>query len=620
MQILPTIQNQNNLESWIGSGTLDVEGMFMQAMQDAMESVEDGSDFSVSSSVANDSRQPQSVVDSPYSRNSTDGVTYTLEEISFTKSELEQLHGDLVKGGAPAESLTELSTLAGQPDGATLGQVMAALHGTERVPDLDDEDINTVTSLCNQIDPSGTLAKDTLAAVHAGKGAQALSLILNAIGKMESGTVQLSQDDAIILGKALGLNKSSIASLVASFGGNDQLVLSPAQMAGFLQPARAQFMNAQLNRDKLETALDKTLKPIIRKARDRMEKEKAASERQSRRVEQSRILIDKTVQEHTRGVLEETLNAGREEDSFRNAMRDRKNELVAETDTEKAARTAADSNLVKLARTEKADLATSNADNLRDLHSANNARNVRQNQEQQEHFTGNGGTSSQQENTGQRNNGDRAGRDELAGKIELSSKPIANNSPNSPIFSMVSSGQNLPGDMEIANIRLTGNQPLSRHLAGQVEQGMLTALRSGATRLDLELHPGELGALTLILTSKDGEVSAQIRTDRKETAEIIARQMETIRINLEQQGIKIDKLEVQLQENKDDARNNPWQQDMAQHNARQEQEARRDEMARLRNLAGARRSGRSGMSSSLDAIASPDLNPRYANQSLHIVA
>lgn len=81
----------------------------------------------------------------------------------------------------------------------------------------------------------------------------------------------------------------------------------------------------------------------------------------------------------------------------------------------------------------------------------------------------------------------------------------------------------------------------------QVERGLLSALKDGGTRLDLQLHPQELGAITLTLTARNGEVSARIRSEKSETAEMVTRQLDTIRANLEQQGIKVDKIEVQLQ-------------------------------------------------------------------------
>ena len=40
-------------------------------------------------------------------------------------------------------------------------------------------------------------------------------------------------------------------------------------------------------------------------------------------------------------------------------------------------------------------------------------------------------------------------------------------------------------------------QQMTRQMTAQVEQGMLTALRNGATRMDLQLHPAELGNVAI---------------------------------------------------------------------------------------------------------------------------
>jgi flagellar hook-length control protein FliK len=159
---------------------------------------------------------------------------------------------------------------------------------------------------------------------------------------------------------------------------------------------------------------------------------------------------------------------------------------------------------------------------------------------------------------------------------------------------------------------------LSAHVARQVESGLLSALRDGGSRLDLQLHPQELGAITLTLTARNGEVSARIRSERSETAEMVTRQMDSIRANLEQQGIKVDKIEVQVQNQRDDGRQ--WQ-NLDQHNSWQEQDARREELARLKNLATMRNSKDNSDSAILaQPVQSLGQTARYATQSLHVVA
>ena len=128
-------------------------------------------------------------------------------------------------------------------------------------------------------------------------------------------------------------------------------------------------------------------------------------------------------------------------------------------------------------------------------------------------------------------------------------------------------------------------QALPRQVAAQVESGLFSTLKSGGSRLELQLHPQDLGSLAITLVAKNGEVSARIRADSPETVEMLTKQAEAIRQNLEDQGLTVDKIEVELKEQQDTANSEQFLQDMANHNSFQEEGARREELRRLRNLA-----------------------------------
>ena len=159
---------------------------------------------------------------------------------------------------------------------------------------------------------------------------------------------------------------------------------------------------------------------------------------------------------------------------------------------------------------------------------------------------------------------------------------------------------------------------LPQMLANQVEQGMLKSLGNGSSRLDLQLHPAELGAISITLVSRNGEVTAQLRSDKSETAEMLTRQLDAMRVNLEQQGLKVDKIEVQLQNSPDQNNGNAAFDDLGQHNARQEENAFRQEVRRLRNLAGLRNS--TGNENLAQDVQESSQQARYMTQSLHVVA
>ncbi|WP_308620971.1 flagellar hook-length control protein FliK [uncultured Desulfovibrio sp.] len=643
MQILPT---DSTLGFFGTAGTSADSGNsdFMQTMQNAMDAVREGSEVSVSAALEADAEAGRPRVESPYTRSTTDGVTYTLSEVCFTKQELAELRAQLLREGAPEESLRQFDILADQPDGATLAQVLASLTGAASTPTLNEDDEHAIIALLDKVDPTGDLAQDVLAKMREGNGEAALELINQGFARLDPGaTIEIDVSEALALGRGLGLDNGSLMVLGANFGGFAALRVNAEQFGNLMAPATNKLMQDKANQEKLDAALEKTLKPVISKARDRMEKEKAAGERQSRRVEQSRILIDRTVQERSRDIIDSTLDSGagtqaratdaaresaavsRKRDGSQSAMagpagKDDKSARRDADDRTAASRQAATAERAEVASAPRreANGATESAGRAAAAN-AEAARNGSPMTDARDDTRNNGA-----EDAPARENRDGKNQEwnELLGKVEAratAAAPQTTTAANGSIlYSMLQTGQNVP---DAAPAQDMGQMPqISRQVAQQVEQGMLQALRDGGTRLDLQLHPQELGALTITLVARNGEVSAQIRSEKSETAEMMSRQLDAIRINLEQQGIKVDKIEVQLENPADQGGSDLWQ-DLGQHNARQEEDARREELARFRNLATVRNNSRNSEESVLEQpVHIPGQTARYAGQAMHIVA
>lgn len=590
MQIMPTNRSDSASGVFFGAD-VSADSDFMNAMQDALSSVDEGYNVSAASALAQESRP---VVESPYSMQSTDGVTYTLEEVTFTKNELQELRKQLIKEGAPEETLRQFDILADQPDGATLAQVIASLL-SKKGNQFSEDDAHAITSLLSQIDPSGDLAADAISFMRGGNGAAALNLIQNALDKLPlDQSLDVDPDSMMALGRGLGLDNGSIQQIIGMMRGRSQS-LNGAQFETLMQPAKAQFEIDAANAQKLDAALEKTLKPIISKARDRMEKEKLATERESRRVQQSKILIDRTVQRNSRETMDETLvGEAAVESGKAGGMIGKPGEARTE---------AAQSRNGEKLQTGK--LVDGNEAGLAE--NAKSALNAHKNQEVKQDLP---------DARPDQDKKDQAGAwKDMLGRIET--KPAAT-SPVSNASSVVYSMLQGDVDRQIAQMASNGDRNLpqvNQQIVQQVERGLLTAMRDGASRLDLQLHPAELGNIGITLIARNGEVTAQIRSERTETMEAIQRQMETIRVNLEQQGVKVDKIEVQLENQRDFAQGQF--DDLGNHNARQEEETRRQELNRLKNLAALRNEDNSGMAQQLHNIGQ---TARYAGQALHVVA
>ncbi|MBR4741636.1 MAG: flagellar hook-length control protein FliK, partial [Desulfovibrio sp.] len=98
---------------------------------------------------------------------------------------------------------------------------------------------------------------------------------------------------------------------------------------------------------------------------------------------------------------------------------------------------------------------------------------------------------------------------------------------------------------------------------------------------EIQLHPQELGAIAVTLNSRNGEVHAKINCDNKETMDLIAAQVDKIKASLEEQGIKIENIEVEMRQEQ----NNDYTWDNLQHhNNYQQEDEKRSQLRRLRNL------------------------------------
>jgi len=118
-------------------------------------------------------------------------------------------------------------------------------------------------------------------------------------------------------------------------------------------------------------------------------------------------------------------------------------------------------------------------------------------------------------------------------------------------------------------------------IARTVQNGILQNLQQGGKQLTLRLDPPSLGKLTVILQVHNNEVRATIRTENAEAAKLVNEQANLIRHTLEQQGLKVEKLDVQTQTQNNDQNRN-WQ-GAEQHN--QAQDRNRESLQNaLRNL------------------------------------
>lgn len=291
----------------------DAAAEFQRTIHEAIAAVNGGEDVSVAANVQN--AGPAPLVQGPYSKSTTDGVTYSLDEVCFTKTELAELRKELVDAGAPEAALARFDVLAGQPDGATLAQVLASLHSLSDPAQLTEDEEHTLRGLLGRIDPSGGLGEEVLELLKNGKSGKALTAISQAFADVNgSQSVDVHAEEIQILCKALGVTADRQQTILAAFQG---AAMAPMTVQGFvtvMAPAALQFQEEGSLTAQVDAALDKTLNKMVSKARARMEKEKEASSLEARKVQRAKLAISRAVLKESGEILDDALEEGGEAD------------------------------------------------------------------------------------------------------------------------------------------------------------------------------------------------------------------------------------------------------------------------------------------------------------------
>ncbi len=490
-----------------------------------------------------------------------------------------------------------------------------------------------------------------------GNTQQAFNTISAFVNKLDpAGTLEVSQGEAISLGRGLGLGTANLQTLANSFGNSASVTCLNEQFGTLMAPVTDFFTTQAAAQKTLDTALKTTLQPIISKARARTEKEKQASSLRDRTVQQSKTLIDKPVQKKSSNIRGDTLEAGQKAEPGDIKIAAQSEAIGKDTTAAKHEddRSIAENKATATQRMPAERTAGSTAAQQSNTQAAqqSGSQAVSRASAQAEPQTGTQAGTQSSPNTpanqihaqsatqqatalddkGQKNADSNSGQGEsdkdqkgksawgdLLGKVDTQSAAVAARG-STPAYAAAQAMQAAHAAQNTSDVQdPSAVAPIGRQVAQQVEQGMLSTVKGGGTRLDLQLNPQELGSITVSLSVRNGEVSAVIRSEKSETNDMISRQVDAIRMNLEQQGLKVDKLEVR-QETQQEQNSASWQ-DFNQHNSRQEEDARREELSRLKNLATVRNSSLNMDISTLEQpVHSLGNTARYTTSNLNVVA
>lgn len=127
-----------------------------------------------------------------------------------------------------------------------------------------------------------------------------------------------------------------------------------------------------------------------------------------------------------------------------------------------------------------------------------------------------------------------------------------------------------------------GIRARSAEVFRQVETGAFRELGQGSKELVIRLDPPDLGQVSVILQVRGKDVQAVLRTSNQETSQILNDQLGQLRTQLESQGLKVARLEVQTQL-ADSQTDSQWQ-GAEQHNRYQENRELAMTARRMRSL------------------------------------
>lgn len=538
----------------------------------------DDSGIPLASESADEANSAWSTVEAPYSSAPTTLETppedTPVEDIRFTDSELADVIKNLREQGVDDETLARVAELMNRPGGTTAKEIQAAVMGTESAK-LTDADLQRISSFLDRIDPSGQYKTSIMDDLKAGKTFRAFENMEKAMRAMaddSKATLNLDKNEILSLGKALRLGDDAMKSLEKAFGGKESLRLGAKEARELLAPMNLEMQKQEKNLNKSVEVLANALQPAVDKARKRLKAEADAAGQRSRRTEQSETLIRDTVTREGLNKAADTATRAAEK-AEASAQKADASKTAAESAKEAAGKQAS-----RDATPDKAFAATNDAKAAADT-KAKKAEVEKATTDKLDART-----------AGAKADAKDDPWEALLSKLEVRTNQAATvataNTPNTRTESAqpLASTMNLQSAQNATQTaRTVANAPTtSARVLSQVEQGVFSALADGTKRLTLNLNPVELGAVSVILSSRNGEVSALLKPEKAETAAVLAQQADALRQSLEQQGIKVDKVDVQTpQEQRQNA--SQWQ-GTDSHNASQEQQSRRDALDRMRRL------------------------------------
>ncbi len=467
--------------------------------------------------------------------------------IRFNKKEVDSLVESLGKSGYKnADVLSAIRNSAGV-DGATGEQIMqnalsALVSDGTQMTKLEDQNLLSLSQKLATENMNGEAVFNSLKMYQPNQALETVSQLLQ-----EKGSVSFTKSEISALASLLDLSSEEKGKLTGFFdkANTTSLAFDKESFDTATSSAKQEIYAKQEEFAELSNELSEQLSALETTARKRMTFEESTKQHEDKRTEHTRLQMENTVLKNVIGSFKES---------------EAKQEALA-TQMELMKSTKVDGEAKSNARTEGtlpngSSLVESSLKSALSMASAT---------------------------------ADGTGRD---------GANQSNTNRDTSFQNMLNTNANITNLANQSN-SVKNSQPLGftqSVFTSQVTDALSTAVKGNMTKLEVKLNPVELGALNVVLTSKNGELTATIKSEKEDTMQLINQQMDVIKRELESQGITISSIEVEVNADREsDTTFAEYQQDneLNQENgenqngsqqAQENMQAQVDELARLRMI------------------------------------
>lgn len=526
-----------------------------------------------------------------------------LQKLKVTREDFSELEGPLKEHGFSQKEIDELAEKIASPDGLTWGKLVETMQekvtGKDIVKNFSADEKLQLNSFFQKLGFNPKQSEKLIGSLERGEYKGVWEKVSSRIAAMQNdASLSVSPMEISTLAKAMNLSADGtkrLGDVFSKLGGND-LDYNGVRDALLLIKGEIKDQISAENESLKE--LRAIAGNVLLKAQKRAYGQENADVRQddaARKILQSESLGDDGEQKNGSAVGKAIAQQEAEADTsirpeLKQALKDQSNQeskkAVSESESGKTAidpKTAlADKNEID-PKTAQADKNGKNAND--DLKKALRD-NVQAASEKNADVSGEGDAQSALADSGEKGGQERQSLQDKAwaefwGKVGFEKGGLSGSEPGLELKSEGSLfGAEAP--KTFSNLKSAFQAPAARQasysrVAEQVQSGILKNLGQGVKQLTLQLNPENLGRLNLTLQVNNSEVKATIRAENNEAARIIADRLPQIKEQLEQQGLKVSKLEVQTSLPQDVGTSFGGAQ---QHNEARE---RQDVMTRIRN-------------------------------------